>query len=114
MKEWIYGALISFCFIVVLGAAYLPNTVVQVFAPDGRKTVSLTAASTTTDTTKWTAVHISSPVDAYRRHMPAASSNKALYPQVPIYGQVSVMLGVNSATPFLNISGATGGVLEGM
>ncbi len=27
MKEWIYGALISFCFIVVLGAAYLPNTV---------------------------------------------------------------------------------------
>jgi len=46
--------------------------------------------------------------------MPSASSNKALYPQVPIYGQVSVMLGVNSATPFLNISGATGGVLEGM
>jgi len=44
MKEWIRASLLAFGLIVVLGAAYLPNTVVQVFAPDGRKTVSLTAA----------------------------------------------------------------------
>lgn len=98
--------LIVFCTTIALGAAYLPNTNVQVFTPNGRLTTAITAKSTTVDLSTRTAYRIRSSVDCKYRALP--TSAKEAYVPVPIFADVPEVNGVNIATPFLNHSGCVG------
>lgn len=111
MKNALIVGTLVVLLVLVTGAAYLPDSQVQVFAPNGKLTVTLTAPSTTRDMTKWKAYRVQSTVDCIRRHMP--TSAKGSYPSVKVYADSPVQLGVSITTPFTNLSGCTG-TLEGM
>lgn len=85
--------------------------VVQGAAPNGKRTVALTGNSYTTDGKDVWLMPISTT--AYKiRWMPAANSTKANYVQTTIPAEERFNWVRNKATPFANISGATGTLIR--
>ena len=88
------------------------NTPIQGASWHGAKAAVLTVASTIVDFSKDLAYSVYSSADCYERWMPTSTSTKANYVKTPIVAgqwQTSV---INSATPFGNFSGCTGGYLK--
>jgi hypothetical protein len=88
----------------------MPKNAVPFFTPNGTLTVALTVNSTTVDYSSRRLVSITSPVACIIRHLP--TSSKGSYKAVPIAAGVPLVRGINIASPFVNVSGCTGGVKE--
>lgn len=86
------------------------TNVVQGPAPNGTLSQILTVASTTVDATGSIWWGLYAPADCKYRLMP--TSAKASYPQHTAPGGSLTGRVVNSATPFVNFSGCTGGELQ--
>jgi len=80
---------------------------IQGFAPNGLYSGLLTVNSITIDGTTRMALDIYSPIDAKIRLM-ATTSKTGSVSHTLIGGQRTTII-INRATPFVNISGATGG-----
>ena len=90
-----------------------PNSsAIQTFAPDGRTTTALTVAQTTANMSNYIMfeVETGSTTSCMIRLMPLATSPRANYVQrtFRIAGTI-ILRAVNVATPFVNMSGCTGG-----
>lgn len=88
------------------------NTPIQGAAWHGAKAAVLTVASTVVDFGKDLAYSIYSPTDCFERWMPASTSTKSSYVKTPIVSGQWQTAVINSATPFGNFSGCTGGYLK--
>ena len=107
MKNIIFAILaVLGAYSLSFGAAYLPNTSVQVFTPDGRASVAITAKSTTEDLTERRVWKIRSSTACIFRALP--TSAKSTYPAIPIQADVPEVNGVHISSPFLNYSGCVG------
>lgn len=88
------------------------GNVIQGAAWNGTKAANLTIASTIVNFTSDLVYSVYSPVDCYERWMPLSTSTKASYVQTPILAGQWQSAVINSATPFGNFSGCTGGKLK--
>lgn len=107
MKNLLLTVLALFC----IAAEDVPSNNMQQFIPDGRKTVVLTAVSTTVDLSAFRAIRLYSTSACIRRHLP--TSSKGIYPSVVVQATTPTILGISKATPFVNLSGCVG-TIEGM
>jgi len=88
------------------------NVPIQGFAPNGLQSALLTVAGSTVDLSKSAAFAVYSPIDCKIRFM--ATSSKAGSISEPVISGAWETYVVNKATPFVNISGCTGGNLRRM
>lgn len=100
----IFAVLVAYS--LSLGAAYLPNTSVQVFTPDGRASVATTSSSVIVDLTDRKVWKIRSSASCIYRVLP--TSAKGSYPAITIQADVPEVNGVHISSPFLNYSGCVG------
>lgn len=86
------------------------GTKAPIFSPDGRYVTLLTVNSTTTDlTSKFMYSVIGTAATCKLRLMP--TSAKGAYVSFPVPAAAWLTFAVNKNTPFVNLSGCTGGYL---
>jgi len=88
------------------------QTVIQGFAPNGLFSSLLTVNSTTINGTGYLAFQVYSPVACKIRFMATSSTTGSVSQTIEASERLTFV--VNKATPFFNISGATGGDLSAM
>ena len=93
------------------------NVPIQAFAPNGTLSQLLTIASTTIDMTGYAqyAVYAASGTTCFKRLMPTSTkpANPATYVASPVLPVTTwIHRAKNPATPFVNMTGCTGGYVE--
>jgi len=83
------------------------STPIQGFAPNGLLSALLTVDSTTVNASNFLAISIYTPVAAKLRFMATTSKTGSISHTIAAGERLTFV--VNRATPFINISGATGG-----
>lgn len=110
MKNWkILVGLLAF---VCLAAASISQNNIPVFTPGTTGNLQLAGTSYVSDNLgARSAVRIDSSTEGIVRFLPLASSSKESFVSIRVLSDSPLILGINAARPFVNLSSVTGSFL---